>query len=57
MLTWTIRDDFESSKEGFEADLSKLLGESWKIEYDPDAIYAYAEQGQAKNNFGRTLAG
>ncbi|KIW02699.1 uncharacterized protein PV09_06137 [Verruconis gallopava] len=41
-----VRDEFEADREDLESQISKLLGgQQWKIEVNPNLIYAYAEEG------------
>ncbi|KAF2495274.1 hypothetical protein BU16DRAFT_550109 [Lophium mytilinum] len=51
-----VRDKFESKKEGLEKQLSDILGETWKIDINPNAIYVYAEDNSyGKDNLGGCL--
>jgi hypothetical protein len=47
-----VRDEYENKREDLEKKLSDLLGETWKFEVNPNFIFAYANDGYAKNNFG-----
>ncbi|KAF2807625.1 uncharacterized protein BDZ99DRAFT_464554 [Mytilinidion resinicola] len=51
-----LRDNFESKKEGLEKQLTDILGETWKIDINPNAIWAYAEDDSyGKDNLGACL--
>ncbi|KAF7369537.1 hypothetical protein MVEN_00283600 [Mycena venus] len=38
-----VREDYENKKESFDKELSDLLGAPWTFDFDPLAIYPYAE--------------
>ena len=37
-----MRDDLENNREDLEKRISDVLGETWKIDVNPNLIYAYA---------------
>jgi hypothetical protein len=46
LLTVIVRDEFEANRGDLEEKLSKKLGgEAWKIEVQPNLLYAYAPEG------------
>ena len=53
-LPHLVRDEYEAKKEQNETELSKILGETWKIEINPLAIFPYCEEGR-KNQLGYIL--
>ncbi|RFU26760.1 hypothetical protein B7463_g9578, partial [Scytalidium lignicola] len=44
------RDGFEAKKEDLAKQISDILGTPWKIDVNPNAIYAYAEPGSYGHN-------
>lgn len=44
-LQFTVRDGWERKKEGFESQLTTLLGVPWTFEINPLVVYPYAEEG------------
>ncbi|KAH8804601.1 hypothetical protein F5884DRAFT_418998 [Xylogone sp. PMI_703] len=48
-----FRDNFESKKEDLEKQISEVLGAEWKIDVNPNAIFAYAEP----NSYGHNSLG
>jgi hypothetical protein len=50
-----VRDDWEAKKADIEAKLSEILGTPWTFEVDLLQIYAYAQEGYAKENYGAYL--
>jgi hypothetical protein len=51
-----VRDEYENKKAGFDKELSDLLGVSWTFDFNPLAIYPYAEsQHFAKEQPGTVL--
>ncbi|KAH8174832.1 hypothetical protein LIA77_06251 [Sarocladium implicatum] len=51
-----IRDAWENAKEGIESDLSSILGQTWTVDVNANQIYAYAEEGYAKECPGSMIA-
>jgi len=56
MIIHIVRDNFDAKKESFEKDISDLLGRPYTININPNAIYAYAGEGYAKERTGKVLA-
>jgi hypothetical protein len=53
-LIFSVRDEFEAKRADLEGQVTKLLGgEAWKIEVDPNLVYAYAEE----DSYGRNSLG
>ncbi|KAJ3054783.1 hypothetical protein HK097_000827 [Rhizophlyctis rosea] len=53
-----LRDDFENNRESLEKQISDLLGEQWKIDVNPNLLYAYADADSwAANNPGSCIKG
>lgn len=50
-----IRDDWENNRADFEKQISEVLGTSWTIDIQPNAIYAYAKESYAKDSLGSLL--
>ncbi|KAJ7226449.1 hypothetical protein C8J57DRAFT_1197570 [Mycena rebaudengoi] len=51
-----VRDEYENKKADFDKELSELLGVPWTFDFNPLAIYPYAEsQRFAKDQPGTTL--
>jgi hypothetical protein len=49
-----VRDEFEAHRADLEEKLSKQLGgETWKIDVNPNLLYAYATEG----SYGNTSLG
>jgi len=48
-----VRDSWENKKGEIEEQISTLLGEKWKFDINPLAIYPYAEEG----SYGNTALG
>jgi hypothetical protein len=51
-----VRDRWDSVKGEFEQTLSDVLGEAWTIDVNPNQLYAYAEEGYAKEQPGAMIA-
>ncbi|KAL6691755.1 hypothetical protein J3F84DRAFT_352048 [Trichoderma pleuroticola] len=51
-----IRDEWENRKADFEKRLSDLLGAPWKIDINLPQVYAYAQDGYAKESPGSMIA-
>jgi hypothetical protein len=47
-----VRDEWESKQEEHQAKLTELLGTEWTVEADLKQIYAYAQDGYAKDSLG-----
>jgi hypothetical protein len=50
-----VRDEWDSSKQDFEQQLSTLLGQPWTIEVNPNAIWPYHNDGYAKDSLGSCI--
>ncbi|KAH8832185.1 hypothetical protein DL96DRAFT_1678378 [Flagelloscypha sp. PMI_526] len=50
-----LRDEWEANKDGFDKKVSDLLGVDWSFDFDPLALYPYAEatDNYSKEYFGR----
>jgi hypothetical protein len=51
-----VRDNWEGRKAGLEEELTTLFGQPWTIEVNPNQIYAYAEEGYAKESPGSMIS-
>ncbi|KAL2210776.1 hypothetical protein CC79DRAFT_541079 [Sarocladium strictum] len=51
-----LRDNWEGRKAGLEEELTTLFGQPWTIEVNPNQIYAYAEEGYAKESPGSMIS-
>ncbi len=49
-----VREDYESKKPDLEKKLSEILGQDWKVDVDPLALWPYAEL-MGGRGFGTTL--
>jgi hypothetical protein len=57
ILTAAVRDSYENKKEGFESELTALLGTPWTVSIDPLSIYPYAEpDSYGANSLGDCVA-
>ncbi|KAI5919420.1 hypothetical protein F4810DRAFT_503392 [Camillea tinctor] len=54
-LRKNVRDEWDNKKSAVEKDLSDVLGTSWTIDVNPNQIYAYAEEGYAKECLGNCI--
>jgi hypothetical protein len=46
-----VRDGFEAKRADLEEQISKKLGgEAWKIDVNPNLLYAYADSGSYYSN-------
>ncbi|KAI0597100.1 hypothetical protein F4775DRAFT_602901 [Biscogniauxia sp. FL1348] len=54
-LRKNVRDEWDNKKSAVEKDLSDVLGTPWTIEVNPNQIYAYAEDGYAKECLGNCI--
>ncbi|KAH7018298.1 uncharacterized protein B0I36DRAFT_335691 [Microdochium trichocladiopsis] len=50
-----LRDEWEQKKEGLEKQLSDILTVPWTVDLDPKQIYAYADDGYAKDSLGACI--
>ncbi|KAI1207461.1 uncharacterized protein F4807DRAFT_434677 [Annulohypoxylon truncatum] len=55
-LRKNIRDAWDNKKSGFEQQLSDTLTVPWTIEINPNQLYAYAEEGYAKESLGDCIS-
>ena len=55
-MLYSVRDEFESKRGELEQSLSEVLGVPWKIEVNPNQLYAYANESYAHNSIGRMIA-
>jgi hypothetical protein len=52
----SVRDEYEDQKANFDKELSEVLGAPWTFDFNPLAIYPYAEsQHFAKEQPGTVL--
>ncbi|KAJ3317532.1 hypothetical protein HDU93_004080, partial [Gonapodya sp. JEL0774] len=52
-----LRDSFESKKADFENKLTDLMGTSWTVDVNANALFPYAEEGSwASKSLGDCLA-
>lgn len=51
-----MRDEWEAKKPELEKKISDILGVAWTIDINPNQIYAYADDGYAKESPGAMLA-
>jgi len=52
----SVRDSYEPKREELGKKISDILKKDFKINFNPNEIYAYADDGWAKNSFGQMLA-
>ncbi|KAI1090540.1 hypothetical protein F5B19DRAFT_503996 [Rostrohypoxylon terebratum] len=55
-LRKNIRDAWENNKSGLEQQISGSLGVPWTVDINPNQLYAYAEDGYAKESLGDCIA-
>ncbi|KAH6695269.1 hypothetical protein F5X68DRAFT_257950 [Plectosphaerella plurivora] len=55
VLRKNIRDEWDNNKADFEKQLSDLLGETWTIDINPNAIWPYHNDGYAKESVGSCI--
>ncbi|KAH7347659.1 hypothetical protein B0T11DRAFT_143395 [Plectosphaerella cucumerina] len=55
VLRKNIRDEWDNNKADFEKQLSELLGETWTIDINPNAIWPYHNEGYAKESVGSCI--
>lgn len=48
-----VRDDFETKIPELEANLSSVLGQPWKISFDPGHLYTFANDRWSKEEPGQ----
>lgn len=51
-----VRDEWENKKDEYEQRLSGLLGAPWTIDINLRQVYAYAQDGYAKESPGSMIA-
>lgn len=51
-----LRDSWEAKKEEIANKTSEILGQTWTVDADEKQIYAYAEEGYAKESPGSMIA-
>ncbi|KAJ8104576.1 hypothetical protein ONZ43_g7784 [Nemania bipapillata] len=51
-LRKNVRDGWDAKKEAIETRISETFGVPWKIDVNPNQIYAYAKDGYAKESLG-----
>jgi hypothetical protein len=57
MISSPVRDEWDSKKSDYEAQLTDLLGEAWTINIDPAQIWPYGEEdGYAKQSTGSMIS-
>ena len=57
-LTSIVRDGVENNREDLEKQISDILGETWKIDVNPNLIFAYAApDSYAATNLGGCIKG
>ena len=49
-----MRDVWESKKPEYDAEMSKILGEAWTVDANPNLIYVYADDSY-KDRIGAVL--
>jgi hypothetical protein len=50
-----VRDEWEAKKDELAKTLSDLLGETWTMEVNANALYPYATTDYAKNSLGSCI--
>ncbi|KAI0880933.1 uncharacterized protein GGS22DRAFT_192770 [Annulohypoxylon maeteangense] len=55
-LRKNIRDAWDNKKSGFEQQISDILTVPWTIDINPNQLFAYAEEGYAKESLGDCIA-
>ncbi|EGY21980.1 hypothetical protein VD0002_g1937 [Verticillium dahliae] len=55
VLRKNIRDEWDNKKSDYEKQLSDLLGETWTIDINPNAIWPYHNDGYAKESVGSCI--
>ncbi|KAI1644978.1 uncharacterized protein F4817DRAFT_345192 [Daldinia loculata] len=55
-LRKNIRDEWDNKKFDLEQKLSDTLTTSWTVDVNPNQLYAYAEEGYAKESIGSCIA-
>lgn len=55
-LRKNIRDAWENKKSGFEQQISDSLSVPWTVDINPNQLYAYADEGYAKESPGDCIA-
>lgn len=50
-----VRDEWDNNKADFEKQLSELLGETWTIDINPNAVWPYHNDGYAKDSVGSCI--
>ena len=57
MILPPVRDEWDSKKSDYEAQISELLGEAWTISIDPAEIWPYGDDdGYAKQSTGSMIS-
>ncbi|KAI8627621.1 hypothetical protein F5Y19DRAFT_465808 [Xylariaceae sp. FL1651] len=54
-LRKNVRDAWDAKKEELEGKISEILGTPWTIDVNPNQIYAYANDGYAKESLGACI--
>jgi hypothetical protein len=49
-----VRDAWDSKKPEYNAEISKIMGEAWTVDANPNLIYAYADESY-KDRVGTVL--
>ncbi|KAI0098424.1 hypothetical protein F4814DRAFT_121591 [Daldinia grandis] len=55
-LRKNIRDEWDNKKSDIEQKLSDTLTTPWTVDVNPNQLYAYAEEGYAKESLGSCIA-
>ncbi|KAI1656083.1 hypothetical protein F4813DRAFT_365262 [Daldinia decipiens] len=55
-LRKNIRDEWDNKKSDLEQKLSDTLATPWTVDVNPNQLYAYAEEGYAKESLGSCIA-
>jgi hypothetical protein len=50
----TVRDAWDSKKPEYGAEISKMIGEAWTVDANPNLIYVYADDNY-KDRVGTVL--
>jgi hypothetical protein len=56
-LRKNVRDEWDNNKADLEQQLSEVLGETWTIDVNPNAIWPYHNDGYAKESLGSCIKG
>lgn len=56
-LRKNVRDEWDNNKADLEKELSGILGTTWTVEAEPNAIWPYHNDGYAKESLGSCIKG